>query len=232
MACGCDDITTPCVSLCADAVTGCPIQLDFDCIIYHKTGSRVSNLTGTVLPNGTTLTLFAETVDNLVGQTKVASFNLPFLRAGHTITSLKLFAEAVDTELSQLRTDVTTLQAGASTPITPIDSNSIDLTISGLNNHTVKADAKISASANNLISILSDGLFVTPQTLTADYTNKKISISNGNTIDLAGLVCGVGGFLGNLAADPTTIDGQYWFNTTSNLLKIKVNGLVKTITIS
>ena len=40
------------------------------------------------------------------------------------------------------------------------------------------------------------------------------------------------GFLGNLTVDPVSpIDGQLWYNTTSNTLKIAVNGgTIKTIT--
>jgi hypothetical protein len=40
----------------------------------------------------------------------------------------------------------------------------------------------------------------------------------------------VAGYLGNVASDPTSpLDGQYWFNATSGELKIKVNGVIKTI---
>lgn len=41
-------------------------------------------------------------------------------------------------------------------------------------------------------------------------------------------------WLGNLSSDPgAATDGTYWFNTSSNLLKMKVNGgLIKTITTS
>lgn len=233
MACGCEQTTTtPCVSLCPDA-TGCPIQLDFDCVIYHKDNNEISNLDGLGLTNGATLTLFAETVDNLIGQTKVADYVLPCLRATYTINTLKQFAEAVDTQICQIKSDVTSLAALVNLPITPQDTNTVDITTSGTNSHTIKADVKISVTGTNLLQGLSDGLHVAPQSLSVNNATKMLSISNGNSVDLSGLGCSASPFLGNVTTDPTTTeDGDYWFNTTSGQLKIKVNGLVKVVTIS
>lgn len=45
------------------------------------------------------------------------------------------------------------------TPITPTDTNSVDLTVGGTDSHTIQADVKISATAGNQISILGDGLY-------------------------------------------------------------------------
>lgn len=212
--------------------TGCPVQLDFDCVIYHKANNQIAALPNLSLSNGATLQLFAEAVDVKLGQLNFPVFSLPFLRSSFSINTLRQFAESVDLTLSSLRADLTTVAASASVPITTIQTNSVELTASGNVYHTLQADVNISASANNQVSVLSDGLYASPQTLTVNYTNKELSISGGNTVSLASLICGVGGFLGNQTTDPSAIDGQYWFNTTTNQLKIRVNGLVKVITLT
>jgi hypothetical protein len=236
MACGCNDTTTttPCVSLCPDATTGCPIQLDFDCVIYHKDNSEINQLSDIGLTNGATLGLFAETVSSLLAGIKVDTYNIPHLRSTHTINTLKQLAEAVDVELTTIASEITSLEGLVNLPITAIDSQSIDLTLSGTNSHTVKADVKVSPQANNLFSILADGVYAAPQSLAVDYSTKTLTISNGNSVSLAGLSCGVGGFLGVVTVDPgAVLDGQYWYNTTSpSVLKIKLNGVIKTISLS
>jgi hypothetical protein len=40
------------------------------------------------------------------------------------------------------------------------------------------------------------------------------------------------GFLGNVTSDPVAVDGQYWFRTDTDQLKIRLNGLVRIITIT
>jgi hypothetical protein len=226
----CDSTTSTCVTLCTDD-TGCPLQLDFDCVFYHKSNSEVSNLTKLGITNGATLGLFAETVDTYIGQIKVSEYVIPGLTAEYTINTLKQFAEAVDDELTQIKSDITAISSSAAIPISKTDSATVAITISGTGSHTIKSDVKVSATASNLLSALSDGLYVTPQTLNLDYSTKELSISNGNSFNLAPLISGVGGFLGNLTSDPTGIvDGQYWYNTTSSQLKIKVNGVTKVIT--
>lgn len=49
---------------------------------------------------------------------------------------------------------------GAETPLTVTDTNSINLTASGVANHTLSADVNISAAPPNTVQILPDGLFV------------------------------------------------------------------------
>lgn len=231
--CGCSNHSHQTLSTCDPcATTGCPIQLDFECLLYNKANNEVSNLTNLGLTNGATLKLFAELVDSYIGQIKVADYNLPCLRDDYVINTLKQFAEAVDVELCQIRTDVATLQSLVNLPITGTDTQSVNLTVSGIGSHTIQAEVIISGQANNLLSSLVSGLYVAPQTLSVNYTTKEMTISNGNTVSFAGLTCGVGGFLGNVSSDPTAVlDGQYWFNITSGELKIQVNGLTKIITI-
>lgn len=238
--CGCGSSSYPSyqsksISICdpCNTNTGCAIQLDFDCIIYHKDNNEVTNLTCLGLTNGATLNQFAEAIDPYICQIKAQNYALPCLRDIYTINTLQQFAEAVDTELCLIKDNITEIEALVNLPISTIDTNSVDLTATGVNNHTLSANVKISSTPVNLVNIFADGLHVAPQTLSVNYTTKELSISNGNTVDLSGLVCGASGFLGNLAADPSSpSDGQYWYNTTSNELKIRVNGATRIITIT
>lgn len=223
------------ISICdpCNSNTGCAIQLDMECVIYHKSNNQVSNLTNLGLTNGSTLNQFVEAVDPYIGQLKVQNHSLPCLRADYTINNLQQFTQSVDTELCSIKSDLIDLATLINTPITPVNSDSISIVTYGTNNHTISAEVNISATVNNMVAVLGDGLFVPPQTLSINYTTKELSISNGNTVDLTGVICGVGGFLGNLAVDPASpLDGQYWYNTATSELRIRVNGLTKIITIS
>jgi hypothetical protein len=180
---------------------------------------------------GTTLKLFAEAVDEKIKQLNVLDFSLPFLRISFVVNTMKQFAEAVDTKLSTLSADITSIGTLVNTQLTTIDSTTIDFTTSGTLNHTLTAGVKISASVNNLLTANLDGLYAAPQTLTLNSVNKTIAISNGNTIDLSSIICTPSGFLGSVSSDPTnSINGNYWWNTTSSTLKIKVNNTIRTIT--
>lgn len=230
--CGCNKSTyhscpPPCPPPCPD--NGCPIHLDFKCVLYHKDNNELSKLTNLGLTNGATLQLFAETVDDKFGQINALNYNLPCLRTDYTISNLKQFAEAVDTELCILKDTIGSITVPA---IVANDSSTIDFTASGTLNHTITAAVKLSTTSPNLISTLSDGLYVAPQTLSVNAAAKELTISNGNTVSLASITCGASGFLGNLATDPSvSSDGQYWYNTTSGQLKIKLNGTVRQIQI-
>lgn len=211
----------------------CPIQLDTACLIYHKDGTQTNNLGPIGLNNGATVQLIADTIAPPVGLImNVPNYTLPVLRAvPYTINTIQQFAQAVDTQFGVVATEIANLTTSANLPITPISTPAILLGVSGLNNHTLTATLLLSATSNNQASILSDGLFVTPQTLSYNTSTTMLSISGGNSVNLASLACGVIGFLGNVATDPTGImDGQYWWNTTSSLLKIQVNGTTRVIT--
>lgn len=238
--CGCNSHSHPhhrsqSISICdpCNTNTGCAIQLDYECIIYHKSNNQISNLTCLGLTNGATLNQFAEAVDAYICQIKAPDYVLPCLRQDYTINTLKQFAEAVDVELCQIKTDLDTISDLVNLPITPVDSTSINLAVSGTNDHTLTGNIIVSPAANNLLTILSDGVYSAPQILEIDYTDKTLTISNGNTVDLSGLSCGVGGFIGNVTSNPgASLDGQYWFRTdlpAADGLKIKVNGVVRTI---
>lgn len=68
-------------------------------------------------------------------------------------------------------------------PIIPIDTNSINLTVTGTDGHTLQADAIISPDASNALEIRANGLYATGgATITADNGLTKVS----NNIQLGG----------------------------------------------
>ena len=208
----------------------CPLQLDFSCVIYHKNNADISELSALALGNGSTLELVVEEIDKKLADFNFISFSLPILRQTYVINSLKQFAEAIDVELNDIRSDISAL---SSTPsLVANDSATVDFTTSGVQGHTITASVKVSGTAGNRIAENPDGLYVGPQTLVPNYTTKELGIAGGNTISLASMASGVQGYLGNVTSDPAAIDGQYWFNTTTNQLKIKTNGIVRVITTS
>jgi hypothetical protein len=223
--------STPCNPYPPCGPNGCPILLDSTCVIYHKNMNTTSGLINLNLPNGSTLELILNTIDAQLGQLNVPLWSLPFLRAvPYTIGTLQQFGQAVDTEFSVLSAAIIALQTAVAVPLVANDSTTIDFTQSGTLNHTFTGMVKVSANAFNLLAIEPDGLYATPQTLSIDAVNKLLTITEGNTVDFSSLICGASGFLGNVTVDPTSTDGQYWWNTTSNQLKIKVNGIIKIIT--
>lgn len=94
--------------------SGCPIQLDFSCVLYHKNNSEISELDGLGLSNGSTLELVIETLDEKIKQLAVLDFSLPFLRETYVINTMKQFVEAVDTQLELI--DTGTASSGTYTP--------------------------------------------------------------------------------------------------------------------
>jgi hypothetical protein len=202
------------------------------CVFYHKDNNKLTELDGLAFTNGATLEIIIEAIDEKIKELNVLDFNLPCLRVTYVIHTLEQFAEAVDTEICLIKDSVADLTEESATPFIANDSATIDFTTSGTLNHTLTGSVKLSETSGNRLSEEIDGIYVDGQILSIDYDLKTISISDGNTLNFASLMSGTLGFLGNLASDPSATDGQYWYNTSSNLLKIKVNGLVKTITIS
>lgn len=76
------------------------------------------------------------------------------------------------------------LGGGSNTPLTANDSNSLDFTTSGTDNHTLTGNVKISAQANNSVSIVNDGLFVSPAPTPINYTASQGVSLVGNNFQL------------------------------------------------
>lgn len=69
---------------------------------------------------------------------------------------------------------------GNQTPVTVNDSSSIDLTASGLDNHTLTGSIKVSTQAGNIVVINTDGLYVpTPGSI----SETPLSVVDTNSID-------------------------------------------------
>lgn len=98
---------TPCVSSCDSSISPCPIQLDSQCIIYHKFNSSLSTLTNLNISNGATLESILTAIDPYIGQLKVSTFDVTYLRTLHVVNTLQQFIESVDTELSNLNDSIT-----------------------------------------------------------------------------------------------------------------------------
>lgn len=144
---------------CSDtSMSPCPLQLDSQCVFYHKFNSELSQLTNLNISNGASIESIFTAIDPYIGQLKFGNFTLTYLRQSHVVNNLQQFAESVDNELSLIHSSIEELSAPAA----------------------------------------------------------------------------MGRWLGNLSSDPgAAVDGDYWWNTTSSSLKIKVNnGVVKTITTS
>jgi hypothetical protein len=67
-------------------------------------------------------------------------------------SSAQTIFEAIDAYLAN----------SVNTPIVPIDTNSIDLTVSGFANHHLQADVRISTNTNNQLSVQTNGLYSAP----------------------------------------------------------------------
>ena len=79
------------------------------------------------------------------------------------------------------------LSSFAETPLTPVDTQSVNLTATGTSNHTLQADVIISALAGNQVSIAADGLFVpqfveTPETPLAVVDTLTVDLTSSGTL--------------------------------------------------
>lgn len=92
--------------------------------------------------------------------------------------------------------------AAAQTPLTVVDTNTVNLTASGVANHTVQADVIISPDAGNSISALGNGLYAPPlvanDSSTIDFTT---SSPQGHTLTGEVRVSGSPGNLISVNAD-------------------------------
>ena len=224
--CGCDNYTPQYIS----NNCGCPIpDLDFACVKYHVSGNKISQLDGLSLPNGVNLEVVIEVLDEKIKQNKIDTSGLSYLKQNYTINNLQQFVQSTDTELASLNNKIDILNNNSGLSLSTTNSNSLSFFTSGTHGHTLTGNVNISSAIGNSLSIQTDGLYNAPQSLSVNYTAKTISISGGNTINLSSLLP-ASTYLGELSADPvTSISGNYWYNTTTNLLRIKIANSFKTI---
>ena len=123
------------------------------------------------------------------------------------------------------------------TPLTVIDTSSINFTASGTDDHTLTGSVKISATSGNQISISSDGLYVpqvsvpsqTPLTV-VDTSTIDFSTSGTNSHTLTGSVI-IPGLISSDASNQVTTgtDGKLFVPVPSSTTVTANNGLTKTV---
>ena len=206
--------------------------LDSADVIYHLFRNQVSNLVNLEIPNGTPLQTILDTIDAQLGNLNVSAWVIPNLRSyfpDANFNNLRTFGQAVDAEFGTINASLATI-SGATVALSSTNTETIDLTLSGFLNRNISANVNVSGISGNTLVVETDGLFAVPQQLSVDYTHNQLTITNGNTVQLPSQPAG---FLGNLVSDPATpTDGNYWYNTTSNLLKMRLNGATRVITIT
>lgn len=100
----------PCPPYPCSQPTGCPIQLDTACVIYHKNNNQLSGLMdGLGLNNGATLELILDTISSKIEQLNFEDINLPFLDDSYVINTLQQFATAVDSQFDEVNTQIETI---------------------------------------------------------------------------------------------------------------------------
>jgi len=140
-------------------------------VLGHEIG-RVTNEAGQVYILNETVTSFGE-----------------FVLDG-TVLRLPYSNEAGNLQMNEVDLASLVYYPEAITPITPVDSNSINLTISGPYDHTVQADIildNVTNSGNNAASITANGLYVNPAALfNGQYTSNNGITTTGFNHSLGG----------------------------------------------
>src|ERR1035437_4079246 len=116
-------------------------------------------------------------------------------------TNLQSILEAIDTKIC----NASTLE----TPLTVIDTSSVDLTALGTANHTLSADVKLSSDAGNSITITDTGLY-------SPTCDGKVKVDSTGTLDY--LINQVsGGTDGIVTITVTEVGGQLIITPTINI---------------
>jgi hypothetical protein len=230
--CGCGPFPPP-FPPNRDCDRGEPFFLDSAQVIYHLGNNQLSNLNNLGFPNGTPLQTILDKIDYFIGFLNITQWTIPNIKTyfpGVNFQNLQQFGQAVDAELGVINSNLATLSGATSTPLTSTNTESITFVLTGVQNKNISGFVNISSSSGNTLILNPDGLFATPQQLNVDYNANTISITDGNTVALPN---NPQGFLGNLSSDPSSPqDGQYWFNTSSSQLKIRLDGAVRIVTIT
>lgn len=208
--------------------------LDSADVIYHLfPTNQITKLVNLGLPNGTPAQTIFDTIDAQLGNINPANWVIPNLRTYFpdvNFTNLKAFGQAVDAEFGIINASIAAI-TGATVALSSTNTETINFFLSGVLNKNISASVNISGTSGNTLVVEPDGLFAVPQELSVDYTHNQLTITNGNTVQLPNAPAG---YLGNLSADPsgTLLDGSYWYNTTTSLLKMRLNGATRVITIT
>lgn len=205
----------PCYSTPCYVTSGCPIQLDFSCILYHKNNNEVTELDGLNLSNGATLELVIETLDEKIKQLAVLDFSLPYLRSLYVINTMKQFVEAVDTELSGITSG--TASSGTYTPtIQEVTVTSVPITAS-IHTYTRVGDIVTVYGSIAITDMVVDNDTIVTITLpvasnfasTANLNGVATSSSNGNSSITGDISANVAGDVAQLQFNTGLTDAAY-----------------------
>jgi hypothetical protein len=137
----------------------------------------------------------------------------------HTLTLNIRISEQEGNALTLSSSGLFVATPASQTPITTVASSTLTLTASGTNSHTLTGTVRVSASANNAISVNSDGLFVTNQFQPIE--NQRLS--TGNNVTFANITGN--GFL-NSERSLTNVLGEPYFQSRSRLVSTYNSGSV------
>lgn len=132
MACTCSNCYQSCQTCTCYVTTGCPLQLDSECVLYHKNNSEVSELTNLGIANGTTLEYILEVIDTKINNSgsNILNYNLPCLRETYTVNTLQQFMESIDDFLCVLSDKIEVIEnsnyQGIFSGSDPVDGDSLD----------------------------------------------------------------------------------------------------------
>jgi len=172
----------------------CVEKVDAECVIYNRDDSSPSKLTCMGIPNKTSVATILEAIDGFICninavQTPLTAIDSPSIdltawgTLKHTLQADVNISAASGNTLAILGDGLYVSQAGSQVPITPIDSNSVNLTAFGTLDHTLQADVNVSSASGNTLSVLGDGLYV--ETGAVDTADNGLT-KTGNNIQLGG----------------------------------------------
>ena len=151
---------TPSLKLVPGATGNGHTNLQGDVKVSATAGNQVSIVgDGLFVPAGASETSLSVTDSNSIDFTASGVAN-------HTLTADVRLSTAAGNQVTILADGLFVAAAAAETPITVTDSPTIDFSASGVSNHTVTGDVKISTVAGNRLTTDAEGLIVPQCTVT------------------------------------------------------------------
>lgn len=179
-------------------------------IMGSQTPGSITSLSSISASIQTLQTTVNNTIDT---QTTIDDFEAISGLPGPTATATALFL-ALQQAIVNHDADIVNLTSLGAVGITAADSSTVDFSVSGIGNHTITADVKLSATANNAITAEADGLHTISPVISVTNT-PTISFIVSGVLDhtLTGNVQ-VSGVAGNQIT--IQADGIYAPSTTSS----------------
>lgn len=146
-------VDTQSVNLTASGSKNHTIQADVK--ISSTAGNAVSILSDGIYVNPASITETALVAND--------SSSIDFTQSGvngHTVTASVILNPSLSNLITSTPSGLLVNASSVQDPISPVDTNTINLTTSGSANHTIQADVIVSPTVNNLLQALSNGLYV------------------------------------------------------------------------